>query len=121
MQADHVMFADQANNQRLVLADGHDSLVQDIAIDTLAKTVAIRLLSCPDGHTRRRVPLELLFQEVEAVTVDADMIALLVDAGAGAVDHWHLADAAGASHIHMAKGHVSVAARQAPELIRLRA
>jgi hypothetical protein len=49
------------------------------------------------------------------------MIALLVDAGAGAVDHWHLADAAGASHIHMAKGHVSVAARQAPELIRLRA
>jgi hypothetical protein len=45
------------------------------------------------------VPLELLFQQVEAVTVDADIITLRVEEGAGTVDHWHLTDAAGASHI----------------------
>lgn len=114
MQANYVI------EQQLALDHGHDSLVQDIAIDTLAKTVAIRLLSCPDRRTQRRVALELLFQQVEAVTVDADMIELRAEAGAGAVEHWHLAEAAGASHIHMAKGHVSVAARQPPELIRVR-
>lgn len=114
------MHSDYVIEQQLALGQGHDSLVQDIAIDALAKTVAIRLLSCPDRTTQRRVRLELLFQQVEAVTVDADMIELYAQAGAGAVDHWHLATEGGASHIHMARGHVSVAARQAPELIRLR-
>jgi hypothetical protein len=105
--------ADGAGPRARLAGSGHRD-------DTLAKTVAIRLLSHPDSRTRRRVPLELLFQQVEAVTVDADIITLRVEEGAGTVDHWHLADA-GASHIHMAKGHVSVAARIAPELIRLRA
>ena len=115
------MHSEYVTERQMAQDHGHDSLVQDIAIDTLAKTVAIRLLSHPDSRTRRRVPLELLFQQVEAVTVDADIITLRVEEGVGTVDHWHLADAAGASHIHMAKGHVSVAARIAPELIRLRA
>lgn len=98
---------------------GPDALVQDISIDSFAKTVAIRLLSRPDAQTHRRVPLELLFQDVEAVTVDADMIELYTNAEAGAIDHWHLAPSAGSSYIHMARGHVSVAARTAPELTRL--
>jgi len=97
---------------------GPDARVEDIAIDALAKTVAIRLLGCPDARSRR-VPLELLFQDVEAVTVDADMVEIRRDAEAALIEHCHLAAEAGASHIHMARGHVSVAARTAPELIRL--
>ncbi|HIQ18817.1 MAG TPA: hypothetical protein EYH41_12665 [Novosphingobium capsulatum] len=101
-------------------AAGSSVLVQDISIDTLGKIVSIQLLAGPDARTGRRIPLELLFRDVEAVTVDADIIELRCNAEAGVIAYWHLAPGAGTSHIHLAHGHVSIAARCAPVLTRLR-
>ena len=91
--------------------NGHDALIESIAINLLKKSVVIRLLAYPDEHSKDRKPIELTFLDVETVTTSADLESIADNAFAGTVNHWHLAERPGTSFIYLVEGYITVTAR----------
>lgn len=52
---------------------GHDSHLEGVAVDVLNRTVTLRLTAYPEAGASERVPIEMVFTEVERVHTSANL------------------------------------------------
>jgi hypothetical protein len=98
---------------------GHDAQLEEVLIDVISQTVTLRMSAYPDPLTTDRVPISVMFENVEAVQTVADLAELAVHHAAGHLAYWKIAKEAGTSFFYLAAGCLSVTARTPPVLIKL--
>jgi hypothetical protein len=98
---------------------GHDSLLDGIVFDPVKRSAVVKLLSYEGQEAPERVPIEIVFTGVGALTLSADCEALDDNRGAGNVAYWHIAQDAGVSHFYLVEGYVAITSSASPELRRL--
>ncbi|PVM93325.1 hypothetical protein [Caulobacter endophyticus] len=97
--------------------DGHDALIDSLEVDFAARTVRLRVQVYPEPiHAAERMTMTLDFSGVASFVSTADLRELAENASAGHVNHWHLAEGPGASHIYLVEGYITVTAEAAPAL-----
>ena len=96
--------------------NGHDAVIESITIDVPNKAVSVRLQAYPHENSRARKPIEFRFVNVESITTSANLDLLAVNASAGSVNHWHLADGPGTSFFYLIEGYIAVASGSALKL-----
>ena len=96
---------------------GHDSQVESVITDPIAKTVTISLRSYETYQSPERIPVKILFSNVTSVSTIMDMKVLAINRGAGNVVQWHIAKKAGTSFITLTGGYLAITARDTPTLI----
>jgi hypothetical protein len=96
--------------------NGHDALIESIAINALENSVSVRLLAYPNEKSKERTPIEVTFLDVETITSNANLDSLSGNASAGNVNHWHLAVGPGTSFFYLVEGYIAVTARKALKL-----
>lgn len=94
----------------------HDSLIEEVVIDILKRTVSVRGLSYAGPKATARSPFTILFVDVDAVTTAADLVELTANTFAGHVNHAKLSDGPGTSHLYLVEGYISVTAQSRPRL-----
>lgn len=98
---------------------GHDSLLEGIVFEPVKRSATVKLLSYEKQETPERVPIEIVFTDVDAVTFSADCVGLAANRWAGNVAYWHIAEAAGVSHFYLVEGYISITSKAIPELRRM--
>lgn len=76
---------------------GHDAQLEEVLIDVISQTVTLRMSAYPDPLTTDRVPISVMFENVEAVQTVADLAELAVHHAAGHLAYWKIAKEAGTS------------------------
>jgi hypothetical protein len=97
---------------------GHDALVDGVEFDAANKTASIHLLAYREADASERVAITILFESVVSLALNADVASLTSNRLAGNVNHWHLAEGEGTSHIYLTEGYIAVSSRSAPQLVR---
>jgi len=97
---------------------GHDSRLDGIDFDAVMQTASVRVLAYPEPNASERVAITILFKDVESFAVNADLASLANNRSAGNVNHWHIADGGGTSHIYLTEGYIMISSRSAPEMVR---
>ena len=96
--------------------NGHDALIEGIAVDARKKSVSVRLLAFPNENSRDRKPIEFIFMDVSSITTSANLDQIEVNSFAGTVNHWHLAEGPGCSYFYLIEGYIAVTSRSALKL-----
>jgi hypothetical protein len=96
---------------------GHDAHLDEVMIDVLRRTVTLRMTAYPDAQAPDRVPIDVKFDNVEAVQTIANLKELERHHFAGHMIYWKVAKAAGTSYFYLVAGCLSVTAKAAPTLI----
>ena len=95
----------------------HDSLIEEVKIDILKRTVSVRGSSYAGPGAAARSPFTILFVDVDAVTTTADMVELTANTFAGHVNHAKLANGPGTSYLYLVEGYMSVTSQSAPRFV----
>lgn len=86
----------------------HDALIKCVSTDCVAKTMLLTLEYYPKG-ARGRLPLWLLFSDVESVSQMLSMDKLASNAFAGNVNYW-IPEQNGLTHIYLSDGCIAIKA-----------
>jgi hypothetical protein len=95
---------------------GHDAHLEEVLIDVLRRTVRLRMSAYPASQAPSRVPIELVFDRVEAVHTLANLKELEGHHFAGHMSYWKVEKGAGTSYFYLAAGCLSITAATAPIL-----
>jgi hypothetical protein len=96
----------------------HDSLIEQVLIDVVTRTVSVKVLAYDGGPgSTKRVSFTIVFEKVDAVNTAADLGELAANTFAGHVNHAKLAEGPGTSYLYLVEGYMSVTAGSAPRLI----
>ena len=95
---------------------GHDAQILSVSFDVMAKSVSIRIAGYKSDNARDRQQATITFEQVTDLLVSADINELLDNHGAGNVNHWHIAQAAGTSYLYLVEGYIAITAAYPPSL-----
>ena len=96
---------------------GHDSQLEGVAFDAAKQTVSVHLLTYPEPNASQRLAITIVFNDVATFGLNADVASLADNQLAGNVNHWHIADGGGTSHIYLVEGYISISSPSAPKLV----
>ena len=98
-------------------ASGHDALFEGLSVDAATKFISLSFLAYPSFEANERIAIEIEFGDVDAVLLQADMIAMQENRFAGTVNQWKIAEGAGTSYFQLIEGYLTITSRAAPRLI----
>jgi len=98
---------------------GHDAQIEEVLIDVISQTVTLKMSAYPDGQASGRIPVSVVFENVEAVQTVADLAELAKHQAAGHLAYWKIAKEAGTSYFYLAAGCLSVTSKTPPTLNKL--
>ena len=97
---------------------GHDALLEEVIVDVLRRTVTLKMSTYSDPQAPSRIPIDVVFDKVEAVHTSANLKELERHHFAGHMTSWKVAKAGGTSYFYLVAGYLSITAKTAPVLIR---
>ena len=95
----------------------HDAQLEGVDFDAEKGTASVHLLAYPETNAPKRVAVTILFEAVTSLALNADLAALATNRSAGNVNHWHIAEREGTSHIYLTEGYIGILSQAAPQLI----
>lgn len=96
---------------------GHDARLDGVDFDAEKRTVLVHLLAYPETNASERIAISILFEGVTSLTLNADLASLASNRSAGNVNHWHIAERDGISHIYLVEGYIGISSQSAPQLL----
>lgn len=96
---------------------GHDARLDGVEFDAEKRTVTVHLLAYPEKNASKRVAVYILFEGVTSLALNADLASLASNRSAGNVNHWHIAEREGTSHIYLVEGYIGISSQSAPQLL----
>ncbi|WP_340316131.1 hypothetical protein [Rhizorhabdus argentea] len=96
---------------------GHDARLDSVEFDAEKRMASVHLLAYPETDAPQRVPITILFEGVLSLALNADLTSLANNRSAGNVNHWHMAEGGGTSHIYLIEGHIAISSQSAPQLV----
>lgn len=85
---------------------GHDARLEGVDFDAAKRTASVHLLAYPETNASKRVAISILFECVTSLALNADLASLASNRSAGNVNHWHIAEREGTSHIYLIEGYI---------------
>lgn len=86
----------------------HDADIESVEIDIIKRILRIRVNRYVDASQRDRVQSVVEFRNVKSYPEIADLMALASNAWSGKIEDWDPSSGVGVSHLHFARGKLSI-------------